>query len=177
MRLKQTLRTHLAVIRQHPDIPPTKSNDTMKTKLLYIFPLLVAIVSSCANTSIPKPAPEQTPGGTFSGKFTLYHLHSKTGAVDSSSTNLQLTLEGSAGFKVTGDTTTLHAGSYGPYFVNSSVGNMQFNDVTFPASGSPTKVHLSGVYNYRYDGATLQMAAYGPLDTLTYYYRMTRTGN
>jgi hypothetical protein len=149
----------------------------MKNNLLYLVPLLLVLASGCANQNIPAPAPALTPQGTFTGQFTLYHLVTKTGKTDSTSANLMLSLETTAGFAVTGDTSTLHAGSHGGYAVDPRTGRIQFQDVTYPATGTPTKVHLSGLYNYVYDGSNLQIAAYGPLDTLTYYYKMKRTGN
>jgi hypothetical protein len=149
----------------------------MKKKLLYFLGLGMVIASGCNKTTKLNIPPALTPGGTFSGKFTLYHQNSKTGKTDSSSAILQLSLETATGFKVTGDTATLHAGSYGSYAVSASTSNIGFEDKTYPTTGTPKKIHLDGIYDYLYDGTTLQMAAYGPLDTLTYYYNLKKTGN
>jgi hypothetical protein len=86
-------------------------------------------------------------------------------------------METATGFKVTGDTTTIHAGSYGNYVVTTGTSQIQFEDKTWPLTGTPAKIHLDGIYSYTYDGATLQMAAYDPADTLEYYYKFTKTGN
>jgi hypothetical protein len=115
--------------------------------------------------------------GRYTGQFKLYHVNPKTNVVRIDSTNLNLSMETATGYKVTGDTTTLHAGSYGSYEVSSSASEILFSDVTFPPGGTPAKVHLSGVYAYEYDGTTLQLITYGPQDTLQYFYKFTRTGN
>jgi len=146
-------------------------------KLLYFLGLGMIIASACNKTTKLNVQPALTPAGTFSGKFTLYHQNSRTGKVDSSSAALQLSLEGASGFKVIGDTATLHAGSYGTYAVSASTSNIGFEDKTYPTTGTPVKIHLSGIYDYLYDGTTLQMAAYGALDTLTYYYNLKKTAN
>jgi len=115
--------------------------------------------------------------GTYSGQFKLYHVDGANTITRIDSTNLILTMETATGFKVTGDTTKLHAGSYGSYEVNSTTSQIFFADKTFPLTGTPAKIHLSGPYNYEYNGTTLAMLAYGPQDTLQYYYQFTRTGN
>jgi len=149
----------------------------MKNKFCYLPLLLLAITSGCVNQKNPTPAPEQAPQGTFNGKFTRYVRH-LSGKVDSSATaNLQLSMQPATGFKVTGDTATVHAGSYGGYSTNTQSAQILFNDVTNPPTINPPKTHLNGIYNYRYDGTTFQMAVFGPADTITYYYKFTKTGN
>jgi hypothetical protein len=150
----------------------------MKLKLPHLLPLLLLLAAGCANNNNIAPTPTTPlPVGTFSGHFTLYHYHAQTKVTDSTKANLNLSLEPATGFKITGDTTTLHAGSYGSFVVNGMQNTINFADFTYPPSGVTTKVHLNGLYNYRYDGTTLQIAMNGPLDTLTYYYYMKKTGN
>jgi len=152
----------------------------MRPKIFYLLPLLSCLILmeiGCVSNTPIIAQPNNTPEGTFTGKFQFSHLHSKTGVVDTLSANLILTMELKTGFAVTGDTSTLHAGSYGSYAVNSSYTEIQFNDKTFPASGVPVKDHLNGIYNYVYDGTNLQISAYGAFDTLAYIYTMKRTGN
>jgi hypothetical protein len=76
-------------------------------------------------------------------------------------------MQSSSKFQVTGDTTTLHAGSYGNFVIatNSSI---QFYDLTYP--GTTTKIHLSGIYQYNYDGNVLRLTGGNPAGTETYKY-------
>ena len=86
-------------------------------------------------------------------------------------------MDQTTGFAVTGDTTTLHAGSHGGFIVNNSFTSIDFIDLTYPKTGMPTKTHLNGVYNYAYDGTNLLMTAYGALDTLSLIYTLKKTSN
>lgn len=150
----------------------------MKTKLLFLLPLL-ALIAACVSKPPVTPA-AALPSGTFTGKFTLARFNQKNGTIDSSETaNLMLNMETATGFKITGDTTTVHAGSYGGYEVSSNGGSgqIEFLDKTYPTSGTPVKIHLDGIYDYIYDGTNLQLAAYSPLDTVEYFYKFTKTGN
>jgi len=150
----------------------------MKNKILYLLPLLVLFAGSCTTPNVTPPATALVPQGTYTGQFTLAHLDSKTGMLDTSKkANLMLNMETATGFKVTGDTATVHAGSYGGYIVTTSTGQVQFFDKTYPPTGTPAKIHLDGIYDYTYDGTTLKIAAFGPLDTLEYFYKFTKTGN
>jgi hypothetical protein len=150
----------------------------MKKNILYLFLITGVCLSGCfgkKNDVMPNtPVPLS---GTYSGKFKLYHVNTSNTITHIDSTNLNLSMEAATGFKVTGDTTTLHAGSYGSYEVNSTTFQIFFSDKTFPLTGTPAKIHLSGAYAYEYDGTTLALLAYGPQDTLQYYYQFTRTGN
>jgi hypothetical protein len=147
----------------------------MKHKLLYLL-LVAALASGCSNKSAPVPNNADLPTGTFSGVFTRKHINSK-GVIDSAKANIQLQMEIATGFKVTGDTSTLHAGSYGGYNLTTTANTIAFFDRTYPPTGTPTKVHLSGIYQYLYSGTNLQILGYGPLDTLSFYYNLTKTGN
>jgi len=148
----------------------------MKRSIFYLAILLGAFLSGCGtNNNVLPPAP--APSGTFTGEFTLYHINPVTNTVRGDSVTLDLSLETASGFKITGDTTTLHAGSYGSYVGNSGTSQIVFEDKTFPPTGTPIKAHLNGLYDYRYSGTTLELRAYGPQDTLEYFYKFKRTGN
>jgi hypothetical protein len=148
----------------------------MKRILLYSSLIFVALASGCVPTTV-SPVVAAGPEGTFTGQFMYFHLHSKTGVVDTTKANIQLQMEQSTGFKVTGDTATIHAGSFGSYIVNTAYNNVDFLDNTYPTTGTPTKFHLNGVYAYTYDGTILKMVAYSAFDTLTYFYTLKKTGN
>ena len=148
----------------------------MKRNIFYLLTIAGTFLYGCApkNDVVPSPVPVS---GTFTGQFKLYHLNTKSGTPRIDSTNLNLNMETATGFKVTGDTSTLHAGSYGGYSISSPTLQMLFVDQTYPPTGIPAKAHLNGIYSYRYDGTTLELLSYGPLDTLQYFYKFTRTGN
>jgi len=147
----------------------------MKHRLLYLFPILLVLLSSCFNNKTAAPASTTTvPSGTFTGQFRLLRFSKKTGAYDTLSANIMLTMETSTGYKVTGDTSTIQAGSYGDYGISTLNSNIVFQDKTYP---TPTKTHLNGQYQYQYDGTTLQMVANSALDTLSLQYNLTKTGN
>lgn len=149
----------------------------MKRKLLYLLPLFLVFESGCLSDKNNAPSPNNAPEGVFSGKFKFTHLHSKTGTVDSATAIIQLKMEAATGFQVTGDTATVHAGSFGSYIVSTPYNNVDFVDHTYPTTGTPPKNHLNGVYTYSYDGTTLQLVAYGAFDTLSYYYNLKKIGN
>jgi len=119
--------------------------------------------------------PLAQPVGTFSGKFAYLHRNNDNLAYDTLQANVTLKLTSTdAPFKVTGDTSTVHAGSFGTYAINSSI--LVFTDKTMPPVGTPAKKHLSGTYLYSYDGSNLKMLAYSS-DTLRYEYDLTKTAN
>jgi hypothetical protein len=110
--------------------------------------------------------------GTFTGQFRLLHRHTNTVSFDTTKCNITVTINSSGNtYTVTGDTTTVHAGSHGTYAVSSPFIN--FVDATYPKAGVPTKTHLNGVYQYYYDGTTFQMLAYS-IDTLSLQYDLKR---
>ena len=148
----------------------------MKRTIFYLSVLVWGFLTSCStnNDVVPTSPP---PSGTFTGQFKLYHINPVTNTARTDSTVLNLSLETATGFKVTGDTTTLHAGSYGSYVGDSGTSQIVFTDKTYPATGTPTKVHLNGLYSYSYNGTTLELLANGPQDTLQYFYKLTRTRN
>jgi hypothetical protein len=110
--------------------------------------------------------------GTFTGQFRLLHRSTDKVPFDTTSTNIVLTMTSPAyTFTVTGDTSTVHAGSYGTYALNSQ--EILFTDKTYPKTGIPTKTHLNGLYLYYYDGSTFQMLAYSS-DTLSLEYDLKK---
>jgi hypothetical protein len=146
----------------------------MKHKILYLLLLLIIIAAGCVKSASNTPPPP-VPAGTFSGQFKLYHRHTDKVPYDSLITNITVTFKTpDFTYAVTGDTTTLHAGSYGTYGV--SVPYMIFNDKTYSPTAPYTKTHLSGEYLYNYDGTTLILQA-SSLDTLILGYVLKKTSN
>lgn len=146
----------------------------MKNKLLYLLPLLVILFEGCAKSHSNTPAPT-IPSGTFTGQFKLYHRHTDQVPYDSLTTNITLNLTTPAyTFTITGDTSTLHAGSYGTFGINSPY--MIFNDKTYSSTAPVTKTHLSGYYLYNYDGTNLLLYA-SSSDTLILGYTLKKTTN
>jgi hypothetical protein len=153
-----------------------QDQSNMKSTIFFTLAIATALLSSCStNNNVLPTAP--APYGTFTGQFKLYHINPATNTARIDSAYIDLSLETATGFKVTGDTLKLHAGSYGNYLGNAGSMQIEFADKTAPTSGTPTKVHLNGIYQYSYNGNILQLLAYGPQDTLQYYYKFTRTGN
>src|ERR1700753_198044 len=140
----------------------------MKTKLLLATIILFMGLTGCNSKNDTLPSTPVPSSGTFSGQFKLYHVNPTTKTVRIDSANLNLVMETATGFKVTGDTSTIHAGSYGSYVVSSGAFEILFDDKTLPSGTTTGKIHLSGIYAYHYDGSTLQLAAYGPQDTLQF---------
>jgi hypothetical protein len=149
----------------------SQKTGNMKSKLLCLLLLITVFASGCYSDKSAAPAPE-IPVGTFAGQFRLVHTTYKTGMIDTLSANIQLTMNTSLDFSVTGDTSTVHAGSHGAYATSGNY--IQFNDVTYPKTGIPVKAHLEGVYAYYYDGSIFQMVANSPFDTLSYQYDLKK---
>ncbi len=146
----------------------------MKIKLIYLLPLLaVFLITACAKTS-NNSTTVVLPTGNFTGQFLRVHYSKTSLKYDTLKANLNLAMAQSTGFAITGDTTTLHAGSYGSYAANAYY--IQFVDQTYSATAPFTKYHLSGVYNYTYDGSTLGIyIIYG--DTLKLQYNFKKATN
>jgi len=144
----------------------------MKSKLLYSLFSIAILASGCLGSK-NTPTPNNYPSGTFTGQFRLIHTNSSTGKHDTSSANIQLTLSTATGYKVTGDTLTLHAGSYGAYAINTNY--ISFQDITMPKIGTPKKTHLNGAYQYYYDGSSVfQMIPASSSDTLALQYDLKK---
>jgi hypothetical protein len=147
----------------------------MKHKLLYLFLLLAILASGCLKNSNSNNVPPPIPSGTFTGQFKLYHRHTDAVPYDSVMANITVKLTTPAyTFTVTGDTSTIHAGSYGTFGI--SVPYIIFNDNTYSATAPKTKTHLSGYYLYNYDGTNLLMYA-SSSDTLILGYSLKKTSN
>lgn len=146
----------------------------MKHKLLLLLAVLALFASGCIK-SIPDTPPPPLPTGTFTGTFKILHRHTDKVPYDSLSTNLTLTLNSAANtFAVTGDTSTVHAGSFGTFSVYSTF--IAFADKTYPVSGVSQKMHLQGTYLYNFDGINLAIQATSS-DTLAVGYFFKKTGN
>ena len=144
----------------------------------YYSVLLFSILFFCGcgldHTVTPTPL---LPSGTFTGKFTYLHIHSNTGIIDTFTANLALSLDPTTGYKITGDTTTVHAGSYGSYVFSSDYSQIGFLDKTYVATAVQLKFHLNGAYQYTYDGSTLNMTQSSALDTAVYSYSFKKSTN
>jgi hypothetical protein len=146
----------------------------MKHKLLYLFLFLAIVAAGCVKSSSSAPPPP-IPSGTFSGQFKLYQRHTDKVPYDSLITNITVNFKTpDYTYAVTGDTTTLHAGSYGTYGISGSY--MIFNDKTYSPTAPYTKSHLSGGYLYNYNGTDLLLYA-SSSDTLILGYSLKKTSN
>lgn len=148
----------------------------MKNKLAYLLFLLPVLIAGCS-----KPAPIapvfNAPLGAFTGQFVRLYKNTWRGGYDTLKANLQLDLSTNIGYTVKGDTTTIHAGSYGSFVVGTA--NITFFDQTSFGAG-PTKTHLSGTYQYSYDGLNLLItgkAISASGDSLFYNYKFKKTSN
>jgi len=147
----------------------------MKNPSLFflLFPLLFACGCAANKASAPVPV-SAAPVGTFSGHFEV--IHQRVTGIDSASANITLDMEAATGFKVTGDTSTVHEASYGGFIVYQANATIYFQDHdTYQPAGAPAKVHLNGLYNYSYDGTTLQIGYTSYLDTLVLKYDLKKT--
>lgn len=141
----------------------------MKRTLIFFLPFMVMLGASCSKSSDANTFP--VPSGSYAGQFLRLRYNNTTKGYDSLKANIILTMDLKTGYKVTGDTSTAHAGSYGDFSISAY--NIQFADKTFTTNPPPTKVHLYGVYDYGYDGTTLQIqATYS--DTLGFFYNLKK---
>ncbi len=143
----------------------------MKPFLFSVLAFATLLTTGCMSDKNSAPGPV-IPSGTFTGQFRRVHTSAKTGVRDTAKANIQLVLDIKTGFTVTGDTSTVIAGSHGGYAVDLNY--ILFNDVTYPASGTPAKTHLSGAYQYYYDGTVFQMVNNSYLDTLSMQYDLKK---
>jgi hypothetical protein len=145
----------------------------MKNHLLLLTStaLLALFMASCSTGGLT-PTPQLA--GSFSGQFRLLHRHTDAVPFDTLTANITLTLNSPAStFAVTGDTSTVIAGSMGTYQLATNGNFILFVDNTLPKTGISSKVHLNGEYIYSYDGTNLQMLAYS-LDTLSVQYNLKK---
>jgi hypothetical protein len=150
----------------------------MKFKLLYLLTAVALAIYGCGGSKTNDAQP--IPDGTYSGEFRRLHIHSENRSIiDTVKTNLTVYFSpvSSGTFTVTGDTSTVHAGSKGSFIADGPNHTLFFIDNTYPKVGTPAKTHLSGSYGYQLDGSGLKIAAYGPQDTLALQYDLKKTGN
>jgi hypothetical protein len=147
----------------------------MKLRLLYFLPLVAIFAVGCIGSKKSNPTP--VPNGTYSGEFRLLHIHADRIKIDTIKTNIVLYMSPSSTYSVTGDTTTVHAGSKGTFTADQSSGVISFVDNTYSSKAPVTKTHLKGTYVYAYDGTSFKIEAFGALDTLRLQYDLKKTGN
>lgn len=143
----------------------------MRRSFTYLFPFcfVALLFTSCLKGESAADVAASFPVGTFTGQFRA--IHKSTTGIDTQKANITLTLSTQTGFKITGDTATLHAGSHGGYLFNTTYGF--FSDSTYSATSTSTKVHLNGTYLYSYNGTVFQMLQVSG-DTLSYQYDLTK---
>ncbi|MDR3693957.1 hypothetical protein [Mucilaginibacter sp.] len=146
----------------------------MKNTILYFLISILLFAYGCSANKSNNPTPTTlAPVGTFSGHFEV--IHHKSITIDSASANITLDMQAATGFKVTGDTSTVHEGSYGGFIVYQANNTIYFQDHdTYQAAGAAAKVHLNGLYSYSYDGTTLQIGYRSYLDTLILKYNLKK---
>jgi hypothetical protein len=141
----------------------------MKQKLLYLLPLLLAVGTGCLKSDYK---PYVFPSGTFSGTFGYLHRANDKLLFDTLKASVTLTLQNSnSTFTVTGDTTTLQAGSFGTYAIGANI--IQFTDKTYSTTGINAKKHLNGIYAYIYDGSRFNLL-YNISDTISMQYQLIK---
>jgi hypothetical protein len=145
----------------------------MKNKLLFLTPVLFFLITGCLSNKV---APVPTlPAGTYSGQFRLFHRHTTTSPFDTLKADIMLTLSNTPAnsFSLSGDTSTVIAGSKGTYQLASNGNFILFVDNTLSATSISEKAHLNGEYVYSYDGNSLQMIA-SSADTLQVQYDLKK---
>ncbi len=141
----------------------------MKHSFKFLLPALLILASSCThltNQNTPVPVPT----GKFSGKFRSIHLSYNPVKYDTVKAQIILTTTSNGNFKITGDTSTVIAGSHGLFALDNVY--IQFQDSTKTVA-KQAKKHLNGVYKYYYDGTTFQFVASN--DTLSHQYDLKRS--
>ncbi|MFI5163029.1 MAG: hypothetical protein ACHQHN_17240 [Sphingobacteriales bacterium] len=149
----------------------------MKFRIIYLLIVVALLGVGCTKLTQTIPAAPPVPSGTFTGTFRYLHRHTNKVPFDTLQANITvklLTNTSPFSYTVTGDTATVHAGSFGSFSVTSPY--IVFTDQTFPTSGTPTKKHLNGAYLYYYDGTVFQMLAYNA-DTLGVQYDLKKVSN
>jgi hypothetical protein len=145
----------------------------MKQKLFFVLALIAVLAGGCVSNKNSAPAPA-IPSGAFTGLFRRVHTSAKTGMRDTLRANVRLLLDKTTGFTLTDDNISgIVAGGHGGYVIQSNY--ILFNDVTYQVTAGYTdKVHLTGTYQYYYDGTVFQMVNNSFLDTLSLQYDLKR---
>jgi len=146
----------------------------MKHSFTYIVLLVTICVAGCSKKTPVENIPLVTPTGTFGGFFRLVHTTVATGKNDTVKANLTLVLDAQGNFTVTGDTSSVHAGSFGKFSLGYS-DDLSFTDKTNLAA-IPKKSHLNGDYKYKLEGAVLGLDK-NVGDSLSYQYYFTKASN
>jgi hypothetical protein len=134
---------------------------------------IIAVISGCLKNTSNVTQVVNIPNGTYSGTFAYLHRPNNIVPFDTLKANIVLTMSSTdASYAVTGDTTTLHAGSKGLFQLNST--NIDFADSTIPKSGVVTKKHLNGLYLYAFDGTILKILL-NQSDTASYQYQLVKS--
>ena len=142
----------------------------MNQKLLYLILLLLAVCTSCVKSNYQSSYPQ--PAGTFKGVFGYLHRRNDQAPFDTLLAKVTLTLQNSDGtYTVTGDTTTLQAGSYGTYALNTTT--IVFTDKTASSVATQAKKHLNGSYAYYFDGVDLNLVS-NIADTISMQYQLVK---
>jgi hypothetical protein len=129
------------------------------------------VMASCLSKVKTAVNPIILPKGTFVGQFAKLHRNITTGKSDTAYANLTLKMDSLGNYAISGDTATVHAGSFGKFGLG--VGNdMLFTDKTLPPTGTPAKTHLNGDYLYQYSNGVLEFVK-GEGDTISYQYYFT----
>jgi hypothetical protein len=144
----------------------------MKLKLFFVLSLIALFAGGCVSNKNSLPAPA-VPSGTFGGQFRRVHTSSKSGLRDTLKANVLLVLNNTSGFTLTPQTTpSVVVAGHGGYVIESNY--ILFNDVAYQtavssgnSTGTTDKVHLTGTYQYYYDGNVFQMVNNSFLDTLS----------
>ena len=146
----------------------------MKNSLLYFLLLPLLFICGCSVNKSADATPADIPVGTFTGHFEI--IHNKSSTIDSASATITLDMEAATGFKITGDTSSVHEASYGGFIVYATNSTIYFQDHdTYQAAGAPAKVHLNGLYNYTYNGSLLEIGYVSSPDTLILKYNLKKT--
>jgi hypothetical protein len=142
-----------------------------KLHLLCLLPLLMAV--GCGKEKVQATPQIQLPAGIFNGPFAKIHRNLTSGKSDTLVATIKLTTDATGNFAVTGDTSTVHAGSKGKFVLGYGQ-DLVFDDKTFSATSTSTKAHLNGDYIFSYDGGTFELVQ-GIGDTISYQYILTKS--
>jgi hypothetical protein len=128
----------------------------MKRLIILFLPFIIMFGAGCIKHN-EDAVPFVAPTGNFAGQFMKIHYDLKTRKYDTVKANLVLAMDIKTGYKVTGDTATVHAGSFGDFSMDNLY--VQFADRTYSSTVSSSKIHLSGTYQYAYDGTNFRIEA------------------
>lgn len=140
----------------------------MKHKLIYFLPFILMLGAGCLKHNDDTNPQLNVPIGIFNGTFKVLHINAAhTGYDTTQKVNLTLAMDLTTGFSVTGDTSTVHAGSHGDFALDAI--NIRFAD----NSGTSSKIQLNDLYDYTYDGSNFIISR-SYADTLGYLYTLKK---